>query len=104
MIDAEQVRQIIAQYERHGWKLRRALFSDEPSPDVLSAVSESAVVNSEIDGLWFSRDSKPGFEAWELRRLSASAFAILTIVKADLEEEELAEALTLVENEMGEKL
>ncbi len=104
MIDAEQVRQVIAQYERHGWKLRRALFSEDASPDVLAAVSGSETIDADIDALWFSRASKPGFEAWELRRLSGSAFALLTIVKADLAGDELTEALLPVENEMGEKL
>lgn len=102
-MDAGEVRQIIAQYQRHGWKLRRALFADEPSVELQTAVAGSTIVDSDLDGLWFSRTSKPGFEAWELRRLSGSAFAILTVVNAEMDELELEEALGLVEDEMREK-
>ncbi len=82
MISAVQIREIVRQYEKHGWTLRRVLLSPatrESLADALETVfGETPIHSVEIDALWFSRLSAGG-EAWELRRLSGSPFALVKV-------------------------
>lgn len=82
MISSGQIREIIAQYEKHGWTLRRVFLSPptRESPGVDENIfGETPVTPAEIDAVWFSRPSASGGEAWELRRLSGSPFALIEI-------------------------
>lgn len=97
MISAEQIREIIAQYEKHGWTLRRVLLSDDlrvrTYNELVTLSLNGAVefVSSDVDGAWFSRPSPTG-EAWELRHLAATPFALFEVFDADDEEETREEA------------
>jgi hypothetical protein len=97
MISAEQIREIIAQYEKHGWTLRRVLLSDDlrvrTYNELVTLSSGGAVefVTSDVNGAWFSRSSPTG-EAWELRQLAATPFALFEVFDADDEEETREEA------------
>ena len=101
MIKAEQIAEILALYKKHGWILRRVLLSDElknslPEPrENLFGAAE--VRGSDIDAAWFSRASKGDQEAWELRRLSETPYALLEIFDAEDEDEIREEALAEVE-------
>ncbi len=103
MIDAAVVGEIIAQYEKHGWKLRRALLSPD-SRNMSSQFDGSVVtIDADLDALWFSRRSKPENEAWELRRLSSTPFALVTVVPTDSAVDELEASLARIESEMRER-
>ncbi len=90
MINAGQIREIVRQYEKHGWILRRVLLSpvtlgslgDAPA----SLFGDAPVATADVDAAWFSRPSKGDGEAWELRRLSGSPFALVEIFDADDDE------------------
>lgn len=92
MISAEQIREIIAQYEKHGWTLRRVLLSDDLRVRVynelvnLSSGGAVEFVSSDLEAAWFSRPSNAG-EAWELRHLAATPFALFEVFDEDDEEE-----------------
>ena len=96
------VAEIIGQYERHGWKLRRVLLS----PDLAASLDRALFGDAEIahaaegSGLWFSRRSQPGHEAWELRRISAAPFAIVELVPDGLTDEERDGLLSAAESRM----
>ena len=83
MISAGQIQEILAQYNRYGWNLRRVLLSDRTNESLESSLSrlfgETQIISFEIDALWFSRASEKNGEAWELRRLSDVPFALLEI-------------------------
>jgi hypothetical protein len=81
MIDARSAHQVIEQYEKHGWVLRRALFSAELSAAAVELLAGIPTQQSAIDALWFSRRSQPTCEAWELRRLSGSPFALVEVIE-----------------------
>ena len=103
MIDAAVVCEIIAQYEKHGWKLRRALLSPD-SRNVVSHFDGSVeVIGADLDALWFSRRSQPENEAWELRRLSSTPFALVTVVPTDAATDELEASLAQIESDMRER-
>lgn len=98
MSDLTTISEIVDQYSRHGWALRRALLS---SPSIAAFGAELAskhsgleISESASEALWFSRRSHPDREAWELRRLSGSPFALVTNVENSLGDDEREELLT----------
>ena len=103
MIDAAAIGEVIAQYEKHGWKLRRALLSNATSGDSIRFDKDVDVIAADIDALWFSRRSQPDTEAWELRRLTVLPFALIAVVDANSSSSELEDALAQVESDMRER-
>jgi len=91
MIDEQRAKEILAQYKKHGWNLRRVLLS-APSKEILSdslksLFSDAEIISSEIDAAWFSRASGAGNEAWEIRRLGGTPFALVEVFEADDDKE-----------------
>jgi hypothetical protein len=103
MTDPATVGEIIKQYEKHGWTLRRALLSDESRPALSSSLSEIDIVSSDLEALWFSRNSKPETDAWELRRLTGSPFALVAVIPSNSSEDELESTLAQVVDDMRER-
>ena len=105
MISAEQILEIIAQYAKHGWTLRRVLLSDDlrvrTYNELVTLSKDSPVefVSSAVDAAWFSRPSKAG-EAWELRHLAATPFALFEVFDEEDEEETREEARKEIENRL----
>jgi hypothetical protein len=84
MIDRKTIEAILAQYKKHGWELRRVLLSDGFKEQVagLDEIFAGADVrSSELDAIWFSRASRPGATAWEIRRLTESPFALVVALQ-----------------------
>lgn len=98
--------QIIANYSHHGWTLRRVLVRPETRKELGGNFGESfdAVepIDSEIDALWFARPSSAGREAWELRLLAESPYALFEAFEADEAEEDREDARREMENRMRE--
>lgn len=103
MIGASAVAEIIAEYEKHGWALRRALLSPESQTMLANIVASVPVEEEDFDALWFARQSKPDRTAWELRRLSALPFALVAVVLTTATEDEVEQTLSQVVDEMREK-
>lgn len=106
MIQAKQIEEILAQYQKHGWILRRVLLSDSLRVHITSELpalfSGAEIVSSETDAVWFSRPAKNG-EAWELRRLSESPYALFEVFSAEDDDEVREEARREMENLLGNK-
>ncbi len=81
MIDAEQIGEIIAVYEKYGWVLRRVLLSaalkERVGDTILHLVDGVQVMDADIDAAWFSRPPQAGGIAWEIRHLSETPYALL---------------------------
>ena len=91
MINAEQIRDILSLYAKHGWSLRRVLLSDGLRVNINEHTQElfggAEIVSSPfLNALWFSRASRQG-EAWEIRHLSETPFALVQVFPADWTEE-----------------
>lgn len=90
MIGAGQIREILAQYKKHGWTLRRVFLCAATRENFAGALEnlfgETPLAAGEIDAAWFSRQSPIGREAWELRRLSDSPFAIIKVFEDEDDE------------------
>ncbi len=90
MISAGQIKEILAQYKKHGWSLRRVLLSartkESLADSLISLFGETEFVSSVTDAVWFSRASGKSGEAWELRRLSDAPFALFEVFDAEDDE------------------
>jgi hypothetical protein len=105
MSQIEIAQQIIASYERHGWKLRRVLLRPASREDFKSnadAFQQAALIDAEINALWFARPSHEKREAWELRLISENAYALFEAFEADETEEEREDVRREMENRMRE--
>lgn len=88
MIGEREVREILAQYKKHGWSLRRVLLSAEIKENLPPTLfGQIEIVSSGVNALWFSRASFEEREAWELRHLSSAPFALIEVFEADDEED-----------------
>jgi hypothetical protein len=107
MIGRQDVEQILAQYSKHGWELRRVLLSErlrDASPDIAGGFEGVEIRSSELDGLWFSRSSRPGITAWELRHLSQTPYALVENILDDADKAETELALKRTETKMIEAI
>ena len=103
----EQIREILATYSRHGWRLKRLLLTrearallNESEQDILADTPE--VVDSPINALWFARPSHAGREAWELRLVAETPYALFETFEADEEEAEREEVRQEMEARLRE--
>jgi hypothetical protein len=107
MISAEAVRSIISQYERFGWQLRKVLLRPQLRDSIAGEMDDLfgtvEVIESDIDAAWFTRESKGGGTAWELRALHDSPFALIEVVDADVSDSELDEVLGGIEQQLRER-
>ena len=80
--------EILNTYEKYGWQLRRALLRPETRAGIRGDLFEpEKVAEAEIDAFWFSRPSQDKREAWELRLISATQYALFETFEADEDEE-----------------
>lgn len=103
MTDRGEIADIIGQYVKHGWKLRRVLLTAKLSGslgDITDLFGDAELRISDHDGLWFSRRSMPDREAWELRRISTSPFALVEVIPDGLTDPERDEILAEAEERM----
>lgn len=107
MIDTAAAKATIALYEKHGWKLSRVLLTEESQAEIVLpalGLDETAEVrDSDLDAFWFTRRSDPNSEAWELRRLAGTPFALVVVVD-DAHREDLEDLLAETEQQMIETL
>ena len=84
--------ELVATYRKHGWELRRALMQSTTLAELESQekdlLSNVPVKESAVDALWFSRPSHNNREAWELRLLAQTQYALFETFEADETEED----------------
>lgn len=95
MNQVERIREIVAVYLRHGWRLERLLLRPETGAELAGAASEltegAVVREAAVDALWFARTSYAGRVAWELRLVAETAYALFETFEADEAEEDREE-------------
>ena len=80
--------ELVATYRRHGWELRRALLQPATLAVLQELLDKVPVKEASFDALWFSRPSHNNREAWELRLLSQTQYALFEAFEANETEEE----------------
>src|SRR3954471_19129890 len=99
MSRVEQFREVIDHYRRFNW----ALVSVLVTLPTLRAAGENPpwenvkVKEGEIDAAWFSRSSGEGREAWELRLVGETPYALFETFEADESEEDRDDVRTEME-------
>lgn len=89
MKNADLFTELTEIYRKHGWQLRRALLRPETRAELQSQLPHDVPVKeATFDGLWFSRPSHNNREAWELRLLAQTQYALFETFEADETEEE----------------
>ncbi|HEX8421806.1 MAG TPA: hypothetical protein VF634_00245 [Pyrinomonadaceae bacterium] len=89
----EQFRETIATYHRHGWRIKRVLMRPQTRAEVPASVESElfeglTVEEDSVDALWFARPSHAGREAWELRQVADTPYALFETFEADEAEED----------------
>jgi hypothetical protein len=89
MKNADLFTELTTIYRKHGWQLRRALLRPETRVELQSQLAEGLPVKeATFDALWFSRPSHNNREAWELRLLAQTQYALFETFEADETEED----------------
>lgn len=104
MHKADLFLELVRTYRKYGWELMGALL--QPStrveisaqPDLLNL----SVRDASFDALWFSRPSHHNREAWELRLLAETQYALFESFEADETEEQREEMRLEMEARMRE--
>lgn len=90
MAQLERFAEAIDTYRRFEWQLRRVLMT----VPTRTAIGENElfqgaeVMDAEIDAAWFARPSHEGREAWELRLIGETPYALFETFEADEAEED----------------
>ena len=92
----KKFQEILAQYRRHGWRLARVLARPESLAELCGASAGDAALifegapadEAEVDAMWFTRPSAEGREAWELRLVGDTPYALFELFEPDEEEED----------------
>jgi hypothetical protein len=87
--------EIIAAYLKHGWRLRCVLLTPDTSANARARAAAlfngAAIEEAQVDALWFSRSSPSNREAWELRLIADTPYALFETFEIDESEEQREE-------------
>jgi len=84
--------ELVATYRKHGWQLQSALL--RPATRAVIEKQDAQLLDkvpireAGFDALWFSRPSHSNCEAWELRLLGQTQYALFETFEADETEEQ----------------
>jgi len=93
MDQLSKFREVIERYRSFDWQLRKILVSPA-SREAFSGQQEFVdveVAESEVDAVWFRRPASGGREAWELRLIAESPYALFETFEPDEPEDEREE-------------
>jgi hypothetical protein len=96
--------QIVATYHKHGWQLHRVLLVPETHAEIsnlLELTGNVPVDHGIVDALWFTRPSHGDREAWELRLIAETPYALFEIFEAGVSEEDKEAAKQEMEDRLG---
>jgi hypothetical protein len=113
MIKALEIKEILATYQKYGWKPEKVLLTKKLqntfSPTELEdTFGNLPVKTSGVSGIWFSRQSKNKRVAWEIRHLNSNPFALMELIENGLPDSQkeiiLRQAETRLEEYASNKL
>ena len=98
--------ELVGTYRKHGWELRSALMQPATLAEFHSQEAELlngvTVKEAAFDALWFSRPSHNNREAWELRLLAQTQYALFETFEADETDEEREDVKREMESRLRE--
>ena len=102
MDNAYLFRELVATYRKYGWELRAALLQPSTLAEIQGQFGDIPVREAEFDALWFARPSHGNREAWELRLLAQTQYALFEAFEPDETEEQRDEVRVEMEARMRE--
>jgi hypothetical protein len=96
--------ELVATYRKHGWELRGALLQPATLAELAPLIDTVSVKEADFDALWFSRPSHQNREAWELRLLAQTQYALFEAFEQDETDEERDEVKREIEARMRDYL
>ncbi len=101
MKKADLLTETVATYSKHGWQLRKILLTPESVKEMGDLERSLApIMEAPFDGVWFSRPSRGGREAWELRLLESTPYALFENFEPEETEEQRDEMRHEMETRM----
>jgi hypothetical protein len=97
MNHSDLIKEIVGTYQKHGWQLRRILLRPETCATIdvelltKLPLKDVHVEEATVEALWFCRASHQDREAWELRLLAETPFALFETFEKDETEEQREE-------------
>ena len=94
MNPVDRIREILDIYHKYGWKLERVLMRTETREAVVQeqiSFADARIEEGTMDALWFSRASHNNRDAWELRLVAESNYALFETFETDESEEDREE-------------
>ncbi|HEU4873891.1 MAG TPA: hypothetical protein VFT44_12405 [Pyrinomonadaceae bacterium] len=105
-MSAELFMELLATYRKYGWELRSVVL--QPATQAVlekeQLLDQVSVKEASFDALWFSRPSHNNREAWELRLLSQTQYALFEAFEPDETEEEREDVKLEMEARMRDYL
>ncbi len=101
----DRIREILNTYQKYGWKMERVLMRPETRELVVQeqiSFADARIEEKGIDALWFSRSSHNNRDAWELRLVAESNYALFETFEADESEEDREQVRREMEARMRE--
>jgi hypothetical protein len=82
---------LTATYRKYGWQLKTVLMQPQTRAEIVAddanILDSIKVEEATVDALWFSRPSHNDREAWELRLLAETQYALFETFEPDETEE-----------------
>ncbi len=105
----DQFRTTLTAYRKYGWQLARVLMTPGTLAELRTATGgeefESfAAREFSLDAMWFVRPTEGGREAWELRLVSESPYALFELFEPDEAEEDREDVRREMEAKMRERV
>jgi hypothetical protein len=109
MTQLDQFRETLATYRKYGWQLARVLMSTATLAELRAAsgaeeFESTPARESSVDAMWFTRPAGGGREAWELRLVSESPYALFELFEPDEAEEDREDVRREMEAKMKERM
>ena len=103
----DQFRETLATYRKYGWRLARVLMHRDALAELHAATGDAqfetvAAREFPIDAMWFVRPAEGGREAWELRLVGDSPYALFEMFEPDEAEEDREDVRREMEAKMKE--
>jgi hypothetical protein len=105
----DQFRETLATYRKYGWRLARVMMRPGALAELRAATGGDdfetvAAREFPVDAMWFVRPAQGGREAWELRLVSESPYALFELFEPDEAEEDREDVRREMEAKMRERV
>ncbi len=101
----DRIQEILETYQKYGWKMERVLIRPETREVMVQeqiGFADARIEEGSVDALWFSRASHNKRDAWELRLVAESNYALFETFEVDESEENREEVRREMEARMRE--